>query len=42
MVVRLVGNNEDKAKAIMDKAGITMTNILEKAGEEAVSLAAKA
>jgi succinyl-CoA synthetase beta subunit len=42
MVVRLVGNNEDKAKAIMDKAGITMTNILEKAVEEAVSLAAKA
>ena len=39
MVVRLVGNNEAKAKEIMDKAGIPMTNILETAVEEAVSLA---
>jgi succinyl-CoA synthetase beta subunit len=40
MVVRLVGNNEDKAKDIMDKANITMTNVLEEAVEEAVKLAA--
>jgi succinyl-CoA synthetase beta subunit len=40
MVVRLVGNNEDKAAEIMSKAGISMTNILDTAVEEAIKVAA--
>lgn len=40
MVVRLVGNREQEAAEIMNKAGITMTNILEDAVKEAVAVAA--
>lgn len=39
MVVRLVGNNEEKAAEIMKAASIPMTNILDEAVEKAVALA---
>lgn len=41
MVVRLVGNNEDKAAEIMKKADIPTTNILDDAVHKAIELAAK-
>lgn len=40
MIVRLVGNNEEKAAEIMKKAGIPMTNILDDAVEQAIKVAA--
>lgn len=40
LVVRLVGNNEDKAAEIMKKANIPMTNVLDDAVEQAVAIAA--
>jgi succinyl-CoA synthetase beta subunit len=41
LVVRLVGNNEDKAAEIMNAANISMTNVLDEAVERAVALANK-
>ncbi len=40
MVVRLVGNNEDKAAEIMKKANIPMTNVLDDAVAQAIQIAA--
>lgn len=39
MVVRLVGNNEEKAAEVMKAASIPMTNVLDEAVEKAVALA---
>ncbi len=41
MVVRLVGNKEEEAAAIMKKASIPTTNILDDAVQQAIDLAAK-